>query len=48
MFIKYHLIEEATPKEIRGELTKEYFEEFLIMMNLQKISASNKSINLAI
>lgn len=33
MFIRFHLIEEATPKELRGSFTKEYFDQFVMMMN---------------
>ncbi|CAD8071539.1 unnamed protein product [Paramecium sonneborni] len=48
MFVKYHLIEESTPKELRGQFTKEYFDQFIHMMTVQKIASNNPAVILGI
>ncbi|CAD8153879.1 unnamed protein product [Paramecium octaurelia] len=48
MFVKFHLIEESTPKELRGQFTKEYFDQFIHMMTVQKIASNNPAVILGI
>jgi hypothetical protein len=33
LFVRYHLIEEATPADLRNFLSKEYFKEFIAMIS---------------
>ncbi|KAM3144561.1 hypothetical protein pb186bvf_003430 [Paramecium bursaria] len=48
MFLKYHLIEDATPKDLKGQLSKEYFDGFMTMIQQGKVHSNNTSINLGV
>lgn len=33
MFVKFHLIEETLPKELKGQINKDYFDSFMAILS---------------